>query len=568
MRRFLLALLGVYVLQAAAAAQGYDQLLPDSTIFYLSVENLSRTKSRFEEGTLGALWKDPAVQTFAEKPRKEWNDWIEETREKDGVTPEDVLEVLAGQAALAVLPTEGGDDAEPLILGDIGDHEDRVREMMRRLERKLVDEKDFSREEEEFRGITITRYHKEASETDEEKNTCWLMDGNLFALGSSIDALKRLLVRKDGGAEDSLAAREAYQKMRARLGGRADVVAYLDGANLIKMLQAAGDLDEEFTRIAGALGVLAIDAVGAQAMIEPSAVSLHAYVAVTGEKRGLLRLFAAKNSRLMPPKFAPPDADGAGAFSLDVADLWQEARTVMDKIMPGLTGMVDAWLAQMKQATGVDLAADILGSLGSELSYYTKLPSGKDLETPPGIPVSMLAAMPQMVVAMQVKDAERLDRAVTMLTGMAGPMLTPLEYLGSKMWIIQTGSEITPAIALLPDRFLFGLRADDVKEVVSRYGKEDAKGLIDREDFARALENAPAERISIAVQDEAKSIRHNMLFSWLSLMQPGQAPLDLGALPALEVLQQYLGLSTSYFVNEEDGIRYSYAVSLKPQKKD
>jgi len=568
MRRFLLALLGVYVLQAAAAAQGYDQLLPDSTIFYLSVEDLSRTKSRFEEGTLGALWKDPAVQTFAEKPRKEWNDWIEETREKDGVTPEDILGILAGQAAVAVLPTEGGDDADLLILGDIGDHEDKARDVMRRLERKLVDEKDFAREEEEFRGVTITRYHKEKSETEEEKNSCWLMDGHLFALGSSVDALKRLLVRKDGGAEDSLAAREPYQKMRARLGGRADVVAYLDGANLIKTLQAGGDLDEEATRIAGALGVLAIDAVGVEAMIEPSAVSLRAYIAITGEKRGLLRLFAAKNSHLMPPKFAPPDADGAGAIALDFADLWQEARTVMDKISPGLTGMLDAQLAQMKQATGVDLAADLVGSLGTELSYYTKLPSGKDLETPPGIPTSMLAAMPQTVMALQVKDPERMDRAVTMLTALAGPMLTPLEYLGSKMWIIQTGSDVTPAIALLPDRFLFGLRADDVKEVVSRYGKEDTKGLIDREEFARALENAPAERISISVQNEAKAIRHSLLFSWLNVMQQGQAPLDLGALPSLEVLQQYLGLSTTYLVNEEDGVRYSYSVGLKPQKKD
>ena len=42
-------------------AEPFDRLLPDTTILYVSIENIARTKERFKESALQGLWDDPAV---------------------------------------------------------------------------------------------------------------------------------------------------------------------------------------------------------------------------------------------------------------------------------------------------------------------------------------------------------------------------------------------------------------------------------------------------------------------------------------------------------------------------
>ena len=112
------------------------------------------------------------------------------------------------------------------------------------------------------------------------------------------------------------------------------------------------------------------------------------------------------------------------------------------------------------------------------------------------------------------------------------------------------------------------MRAEDVKEVISRYGK-DVKSLLDNEAYQAALGELPAERMTVSVTNEARTARRGFLGAVMAGMAAaGAADVDMSLFPEAEVLEKYLGVSTTCVVNEDDGISYSYILRLKEQKKE
>jgi hypothetical protein len=205
-------LFAALLLTAVAAAQSFDQMLPDSTIVYVSLESITRTKERYDKSPLAAFWKDEAMQAFAEKPRAKWAEWMDELRKEEGMTPSDVLDVLAGQAAFALVWGEGFKKPKVLVLADIGENADKFQELVAKAEKQLLEE-GRKRDEQEFRGVKIVTYRQ----GEETTGTSWLLDGKTFAMSEDADALKDLLARKDR-KEGTLAARELYRPHLRRRG--------------------------------------------------------------------------------------------------------------------------------------------------------------------------------------------------------------------------------------------------------------------------------------------------------------------------------------------------------------
>jgi hypothetical protein len=545
-------LLAALLFTAVAAAQSFDELLPDSTFLYVSVENIARTKERWDKSPLAALWNDEAMQAFLEKPRAKWASWMEEIRKDDEFTPDDVLSVLAGQAVVALVWPEGAKEPTPVILADIGENGEKVRELVTKMEKQGAEEGE-RRDEEEFRGVKIVRYSKgDAAERTDEG--AWFLDGKTFAAAEKADTLKDMLARKEN-KEGTLATREIYQRTRGRLGARAgEFFAYVDAPNLFKALQDSGELRENDIRIVQALGMMAIESLAVEIAIEPRGLALRMFLAVKGPKEGILKLFDAKNSALMPPRYAPTDALTAGAWTLDLPALYEEARKVADKIQQGSSAQMDGLFEMVKQQTGVDVPADIIGSLGTEIAYHTRTPEE-------GAPASPLGA--RVAMSIQLKDRERFEAAFEKLLGAAMPGLAAQDYLGVKLHVVPTPIGISPAFAVLPDRLLFGLSADDVKDVIARYGKE-AKGMLDREDVAKALASLPAQRFIVSVEDLPKSLSSasSSLAGAMSLLpNSGDAgefaeAVDFSLFPSAEVLKKYIGMAVAAMVNEEDGVSY------------
>jgi hypothetical protein len=163
---FLLAL-------SSLAGEALDRLVPDTTVFYVSLENVARSRERFAESRLAALWADPAVQAFAAKAVAGWTEWNEKSRKEEGWSLEDVLGVMDGTVALAITRFEKeGNDVQGVILAEVGANGDKVKEMIGTVEKTLIEGEGMRREEEEFRGVTIVSY-RSAEEEEGGDRDCW-----------------------------------------------------------------------------------------------------------------------------------------------------------------------------------------------------------------------------------------------------------------------------------------------------------------------------------------------------------------------------------------------------------
>lgn len=547
------------LLAAVAAAQSFETLLPDSTAFFVSVENVARTKERWGKCRLAALLEDEAMQPFLEKPRESWKESMAQLEKEGFFSPEEVLDVLSGQAVFAgVWPAEAK-EPEPLLIADIGENSERLRELVAKIEKRLVDEKGNRRDEEEFRGVKIVHYT--AKDSEDAEAGAWFIDGKTFAMTSRAEALKDMLARKDRDGEGTLATRDLYRRIRGRLGARsADVFAYVDGQNILGAVQGAGIASEFTMKMLGALGITSIEGLAAEFVLEPKDIALRAFVAVKGEKRGVLKLLDGKNSALLPPRYVPADALTAGAFTLDTAAFWEEVRRTMDRMEQGASERMDQQFAMLKQQLGVDIPGDIIASLGNEIAYHT-LPPLKQEGEPDAATAMTALGLGRFVVSLQIKNRERFEGALEKLLNVFGLMPATQDYLGVKLRKIPTAWGIMPTFAVLPDRVLFSLKTDDVKDVITRYGKE-TKGFVDREDMAAAAAALPPQRFAITVDDMPKSLAaaSSSLAAAMSLVRAGDSgfagSLDMSAFPSADVLGKYIGLNTGCMVNEEDGVSY------------
>ena len=389
---------------AAAQGQSFDELLPDSTVFYLSVEDLARTRERFEASPLNALWKDDQTQAFVAKAIKRWDEWMEESRKEDGFSPTDVFRTVSGQVVMAfprfVKDKEGNPEPVMVVLADIGDKAEEVRRMAAAAERAAGEAGDrFRRGEEDFRGATLVHYRRGSSEegVDNQGPDCWFLAGSLFGAADDPDDLRAILARRGGGAEGTLASKPGYMNVRERLGGRADIVAYLDGAAFFDFV--AMQMDEEAGPIFGALGLAGIEGLGIQLSLEPASVTMEAYLAVRGKKEGFLKLVDGANSAALPPRFVPSDVTSVATYSLSLLDLWNEARRVGEKVQPGVSGQMDGMMEAIKAQLGVDLRTDVMGALGDRFVYYVRLPDKPGAEAPPPFGGAGIPGMPAFVLA-------------------------------------------------------------------------------------------------------------------------------------------------------------------------
>ncbi|MHC4930609.1 MAG: DUF3352 domain-containing protein [Planctomycetota bacterium] len=556
----------------AVSAESFDRRLPDSTIFYLSIENLERTKERYNASPLHGLWNDPAMQVFLEKPLKRWSEWMEEVKKEDGISPEEVFSVVSGQVVFAITELRSdapdGEDVGFLALVDVSGNQEKVKELIGKAEETLLKDDKFRRMEEEFQGITLVHYASADDEEEakkQERPDCWFLDGDTFAIGQAVQDLKKIVALRGDSEASTLADSESYRKVRARVGARSEAFAYLGVKELMKALaEKEGEAEGETLRMVSAiLGLEVIEAVGVQASLESGGVQMNAFIPLSGDKEGILKFFDAPNSALAPPSFVPEDVVSASTVVVDWPEIIEEARRVANRIQPGAAQQVDMVLQQMKGQMGIDIEKDLFGSLGKELTILMKEPSAQA----EGMPM-MGPPMPRLLMAFEVKDKAKLENVLNVLLMMAAQFGVPAqdeEYLGVKIKVIQTPMA-QAGLAILPDRFLFATNVEDVKDVVRRYGKE-VPGLVESADFARAMANLPESRIMVGFSREAKALRGNLMTAFFAGIPGGRQAIDLEKFPKAEVLEKYIDVGSSAVSNEEGGIYYTYFMAFTEKKE-
>ena len=547
--------LAAALLAPAAQAEPFDRMLPESTTVYLSIDNVKRTKERFNTSALKALWDDPAVQAFLEKPLKALEEELARIKKEEGISPLEILSLIDGQFCLVIPEIELRKDGEPrdpdfFILIDVGENAGKVKELIAKIEAGALQEKNLRRVEEEFRGVKIVRYaNPDAEEGGKRRGSgppTWFLDGKTLAISENADALKKLLARRGDTESPSLANNETYRRVRARMGEAPEVFAFLNMRSINKALaELQGEEPAMFRAI---LGLDTIDALAAQATLGRGGFDFTVFVAMSGAKQGIMKIFDAKNSPLAPPKWVPADATDVMTMAIDFAELLAEARRVEQRL--GQAGTIDKFF-EMARGSGIDIEKDVLGALGKELTFFQTSPEKPQAAGP----------IPPVTIAIEVKDKPRLEAALDKVFLMAQGML-PVEeemYMDTKIRKLNVVM-FSVGIALLQDQLLISSAPEQIKDVIRVYGK-DAKGFVDSETYARGVAMLPQGRIIIGVQQFAKSLR-NGIFGAL-LLSGGGGAVDANLFPKTEVFEKYLDVAASAMVNEEGGIYYIQRIGFK-----
>ncbi|MFQ5844051.1 MAG: DUF3352 domain-containing protein, partial [Planctomycetota bacterium] len=425
------------------------------------------------------------------------------------------------------------------------------------------------RVEEEFRGTAIVTWEGSGKENDDVVHgpISYFVSGNTFAVADGPDVLKDILTRRGEEETASLASSSLYRTLRDRVGRRSSLMGYINADEIWKLVEKMAD-DEQALTVLRALGVRGIQGLAFSMDLGDRGVSQAFYVHAPGRKTGILKLFGGENAGLGPPAFVPPEVAQAFTLALDFQLLWAEARRVMNEIRPGSAEMMDAQLEMFKQSMGVDIQADLIGNLGKNLTFYQLPPpekaaeeEGKAVEGEEGPGAApTVPPTPVTVFSMGVENKEKFENAVSTLLLAFGMPMEEQEYLGVKIRVEDAG-EMQPCFAVLEERFVFATHLDALRSVIRRQGKE-VRGLVDTEEFARAMERVPGKRIGVSYSNPEQAMKM-MGTMFAALQQENPLGVDLSKFPSGEVFAKYLDVAGGAVVNAEDGILMTSYSGLK-----
>lgn len=557
--------LGLFALgfAAPAAAGPAEQMLPEDTLFVLSVDNFTESRARMKAHPLYALYNEPDFQKFIEKPMAK----IEEMMESSAVKPGEIIELIQGQACLAVTGArevaKGTHWMGGVMLLDFGENEAKFAEKFKAAEAEMFETETHRRVEEQFHDVTIVTYLPREGEVVvegagvTEGPACWFLSKGIWAVSSDPEVLKSLIVRRDDPEAAGLGANAEYKAVLARLEGTGDTFMFVNADSMWKLVEenlGESGIDqspEEFMTLMGQLGLREPRSMGISMALTAEGVDQKVYIHSPEPRTGIMKFFDSENSALMPPRFVPPDVASVYTMSIDFQGLWAEARRIMDEIKPGMTEEMDQQFAQMKEQMGIDIQADLIGSLGKSMTVYQFEPKPADPDAP--------FPMPQQraVIAIEVSNAEKMQATVDALLNMAamfGMMPETEEYLGVKIKSINAGM-VEVGIGVVADHLVIATVKDDLKQLIASLGKEDVKTLVDSEDFRAAMAGLPRMRNMVTYSDSRRaidSVAEQMKLA--AMMEPEISEwLDMSLLPT-DLLKKYFGVAGGVMVREEEGI--------------
>jgi len=265
---------------------------------------------------------------------------------------------------------------------------------------------------------------------------------------------------------------------------------------------------------------------------------LSLYVHVEGTQ-GLARLYKQKPLADDDLRVVPKDAFWATVGNLDLADLWQEALRVIERIKPDAVPVVQAGVATAAQFLGFSLTDDLLPALGDTWAVYDAPAHG-------GLLITGIVAVAEVRNAEAVQGM--LARLVELLTPLAATKEITLQEKELKSgphvvhYVLIGGYPVpvAPAWGFVNNRWIFGLNPQSVAVAMKQADpRTRGESLLDQPDFKAARALLPKELTSVGYADARSSYR-----TWYALKHLAQTAVaslsagtaqayDLGAVPTL-----------------------------------
>lgn len=563
----------------ARAATPPEQVLPDSTLFFLKVADVPALREAFKQSQYGQLWNDPAMAGIRADLSEKLQSSSNSLKEKLGVTLKELLELPQGALAIAVI---GRDDPKvPIslaIIADAGKNADKMAEVLTR-SNKQAEQNGAKVTVETFNNnplhvITPPDQAGGDDKTPPPPPVVWTRADSVFFLGSGVDAVKDLVSNAGGRGSNSLGGGEDYVKTLAKVGGdTAHAVWFLDIAKVIKLATKAGSRGAEAQAqqiefLVRELGINGLKSAGGSVTLNTSNYNslTKTFFNAPAPAQGLLKLFSFPPIAMRPESWVPATVASYQSFSWDLDNAYNALNDLVNKFQPGMLNVLEQQLVGPEGGQPLSFQKDIFGPLGNRITMISdfKKPIKEDSQ--------------RVVAAIALDDAKAFQNTLNRILEIARATPKKRDFQGTTIFDfelpelpnqggVQAPRIKGPVSVAIANDTLFMTTDGELLEQILRPG---AVPLSESSAYQTVAKELP-EKVSgmtFVRPDEQARLSYDMLKSGQfekAIKQAVEAGrqgkpgpeipqlIDPNKLPDFEVFAKYLTLGGSYSVMDDDG---------------
>ena len=572
-------LAGALVAPAYAERPPASQLLPENTIFIVSVTNAQDLATRFMNTDLGRMTQDPEMKPFVTQLYASLTELVATVQDQIGLSLPEIVAIPQGEATFAFVSIKDGPPSMVMLL-DAGDKIANARKLFDRwMEAMLGKDGVSAKREETIDKIKINIFDNAGP--NRRALVVFEKDGTIV-VGDNLDILKGILATWNGQKNKTLADNFNFGAIMNRCKGDKDeqpqIICFFDPINLMRSAAEQFPPMRITVALLPVLGLDGLSAVGGSVLFDAGQYDtvIHAHVLLENPRSGIIKMIALEPGVSKPERWVPPDVASYNTVH------WK-----FDTTIKTLTPMYDSiagegafsQMIQQRFSTplGVDLEKQILPKLEGRVTYITSFEK-------PTTPASGMT-----LVALKFKDTESINKAIESLVKRFQEQISKQKCAGKEYYRIDIPvpppppppaqgpdpSQIPiPCFGIVDDYLVISNRPGLYEKVLTTLA-DGSKSLADEPEFKliankiqrqsggaqpvvlgfQRPEEAMRYYYDLAVADRTrealkKEAERNPFFKSID------SSLQKTPLPPFEVIQRYLALSGSMITDDDTGLHY------------
>ncbi|WP_165228795.1 hypothetical protein [Aquisphaera insulae] len=571
----------------ARAAAPPEQVLPDSTVFFAKVSDVSKFREAFKQSQYGQLWNDPAMGALRDDIKDKLKNASNTLKEKIGVTLKELLDIPQGAVGIAAVAQDTPELPIALaIIADAGSNAARMTEVLERSTKQLegagarVSTEDIPGGKLHVIQTPPPKNGEEGKPARPQPPLVWTSAGTTFLIGSSTNVIKDLASHGEGRSTGSLASVESFAKTQAKTGA-ADSQAFwfLDIAKVLKLVNKAnaggGEAQaQQVEFLINELGINGLKSVGGTLALNSGNYNsiTKTFFLAPQPVQGLLKVFTMPAVSLHPESWVPAGVASYQTFSWDLDAAYTAINDLANKFQQGMLNVLEQQLAGPEGGAPLSFQKDLFGPLGDRITMISdfKKPIKEDSQ--------------RVLVGVALEDSKAFSGTLSRLIELAGATPKKRDFQGTTIYDFDMpvptipgqpeGAQVQanlrgPISVAIAKETLFLTTDASLLEQILRPGVVPLAESPQYQTIAKEIP-AKASGITFVRPDEQARLSYDMIKSGqfekalragmaASASRAGQAPpeipqiIDPAKLPDFNVFAKYLTLGGSYSVSDDDG---------------
>lgn len=373
------AMVVLFSLVALAPADRPDatKFLPDWTVALVHIPDSVEFSNKMTMSGFAKMLKDDEIQPFVESLYGSAASIVEEIELRLGMTLDQMLQIPAGEIAIAVVAPPALKPEFVIVMDVAADNPDA--DALLDEGERVLKSAGFSTEKQTEGNTELTVFNGSGNEGPQQ--IVRFQRENALIITTSLRVAKRLVDNLDGGEKENLTDNPSFLaiKNRCEADGTSSFMWYIDPIRLVRSATKGNVGAQTGLAILPALGLDGLQGIGGNLVFpnDPEIESLsHLHVYMESPRNGILEMITLKNGDSRPENWVPRDLINYITVHMDVQNTYSILKDLYDTFREeGAWGnMVQK---NISDNIGIDFEQDVIAEMQGRmtvLQWYQRPP--------------------------------------------------------------------------------------------------------------------------------------------------------------------------------------------------